>query len=370
MEQKKILIITHGFFPEQSPRSFRATELVKEFRRQGHNVTVMAPFRLATEFLANEYGFNYISLGNLKWSILNFNNRYLVGQLYNKVVNRLLPLFFEYPNLELCFKINKTLKKHLCRYDLLISVAVPYTVHWGVASNWKKNGLNVANRWIADCGDPYCLQENDTFRPPFYFRMIEKWFMQKVDYVTVPTKKSIFGYFSEFHGKIRVIPQGFRFEDIETRRTMEDGVIRFGYGGIFIPGKRDPKEFIIFLNSLSDNIKYEFHIFTSTPQFVLPYLGRNNRILVHQPINRKEFLETLSTYQFVVNFANQGNAQTPSKLIDYAIIGKPILNIETGRLDKQEVLAFLECDFSKALYIDDLENYRIEKVADAFLDLI
>jgi hypothetical protein len=271
--------------------------------------------------------------------------------------------------IELIPKIKKSIKKDKGNYDLLISVAVPYPIHWGVAAIGKSRMKAKAGIWVADCGDPYCLQENDTFRPPFYFHWVEKWFMRKVDYVTVPTQNSFKGYFTEFHPKLRVIPQGFRFEEIAKRQTIQDGVVRFGYGGVFIPGKRDPREFLQFLTSLPKDYLFEFHIFTSCPQFVLPYIDQDNRIIVQEPIDRKELLETLSTYQFVVNFANQGLAQTPSKLIDYAIIDKPIINVETGNLDVNTVYAFLEGDYTKALKIMNIENYRIENVAQSFLKL-
>ena len=45
MAIKKILLVTNGFFPEISPRSYRATELAKEFCRQGHEVTVISKLR-------------------------------------------------------------------------------------------------------------------------------------------------------------------------------------------------------------------------------------------------------------------------------------------------------------------------------------
>jgi hypothetical protein len=62
-------------------------------------------------------------------------------------------------------------------YDLLISIAAPHSIHWGIA--WaRKDGSPIAGIWIADCGDPFMGKENDTFRPPFYFRYLEKWFCQ------------------------------------------------------------------------------------------------------------------------------------------------------------------------------------------------
>jgi hypothetical protein len=367
--KKKILIVTHGFHPEQSPRAFRATELAKEFCRQGHEVTVMAPERSNMRDLLNEFPITFVSLGQLKWKIFNFKSQGGLGKIYNKVVNRTMPLLFEYPMIELIPKIKKIFDSNHNSYDILISVAVPYPIHWGIAAIWKSKLKSQIGIWVADCGDPYCHQENDTFRPPFYFQWIEKWFMRKADYITVPTQNSFKGYFPEFYSKLKVIPQGFRFQDIEKKETINDGIVRFGYGGVFIPGKRDPTEFIDFLISLPQNIRFEFHIYTNSPQFVTPYILSDTRIIVHNPVNRKALLETLSAFNFVVNFANQGSAQTPSKLIDYAIIDKPILNIVTGSLNRQSVEEFLNGDYVQSLKIENIDNYRIENVIQSFIIL-
>ena len=39
----KILMIAYYFYPDITPRSFRAFELAKEFSRQGHSVTIILP---------------------------------------------------------------------------------------------------------------------------------------------------------------------------------------------------------------------------------------------------------------------------------------------------------------------------------------
>ena len=369
MNYLKVLIITYDFHLDQSPRSFRATELAKQFCRDGHEVTVMAPHKEGIDLFTKEYPVDFISLGQMKWKIYNTSSLGKLGQLYNQFVNRLLPLLLEFPLIELFFKVRKAIRNDHNRYDILISIAAPYPIHWGVAASWKSKGFRVADKWIADCGDPYCLQENDTFKPPFYFRWIEKWFMRKVDFITVPTENSVKGYFSEFHPKIRVIPQGFRFEDIEKRSIIDDGVLRFGYGGIFLPKKRDPKEFVNYLTSLPKELNYEFHVYTSTPQFIIPYVGDDKRIIIHPPINRKNLLETFSTFKFVVNFANKGTVQTPSKLIDYAIIEKPILNIETDNLDIKTIQAFFSGNYMNSLKVKNINNYRIENIANAILNL-
>lgn len=370
MSDKKILIVTHGFYPEQSPRSFRATELAKEFYRQGHEVTVVAPERQGMRALLQDYPIELISMGALSWKVPNIRGFGIIGQLYNKAVNRLFPLLLEYPNLELLFKVKKALKTLEDRqFDLLISIAVPYPVHWGVAASWKSGGVNIAKTWVADCGDPYCLQENDTFRPPFYFHWVEKWFMRKADFITVPTETSYRGYFKEFHSKIRVIPQGFRFEDIDIQPVVQDGVIRFGYGGAFIQGRRDPREFLAFLTSLPSDVQFEFHIYTRQRHLAEPFAFKDERIILHEPVDRATLLTTLSGFEFVVNFANRGTAQTPSKLIDYAIINKPILQIETGNINEAAIQAFLQGNYSSRYPVDNPSRYRIHHVVSQFLAL-
>ena len=371
MDKKKILIVTHGFYPEQSPRAFRATELAKELCRQGHEVTVLAPERADMLPLLEAFPIQFTSLGKLTWKTPNVNGIGKVGALFNKVANRLFPLLLAFPDMELFFKIKSKIKTIPHNQDLLISIAVPYPIHWGIAAIWSKDrNKNRAAKWIADCGDPYCLQENDTFQPPFYFKWVEKWFMRKTDYISLPTDTSYKGYFPEFHSKVEVIPQGFRFEDIKKKQILNDGIIRFGYGGAFIQGRRDPSELLEFLTNVDQSVRFEFHVFTSSSHLIDSYAAKDSRIKLHQPIPRITLLEELSSFQFVVNFANVGTAQTPSKLIDYAIIEKPILHIETGNLNTQAVFQFLEGNYEQQFIISNPERYRIETVSKQFLKLI
>ncbi len=366
---KKILLVANGFYPEISPRSFRATELAKEFARQGHDVTVCTHFRNGVLNFAIEKGFKLIDLGALTWSRPKVEGSG-IALLFRRVLVRFSSLLFEYPMIQLIPLVKKALKKE-SGYDLLLSVAVPYPIHWGVASiRSKKNPI--AKVWIADCGDPYMGQENDTFKPPFYFGWIEKWFCRKADFITVPTPNSIAGYYPEFHHKIKVISQGFRFEDVKLfEGDLRTDKIVFGYAGMFIPGRRDPSEFLQFLNNLDESIPFEFHIYTTTPQFLLPFIAESKgRIQLKDILPREKLLYELSKMHFVVNFENVGFAQTPSKLIDYVILKKPILSIKFGDLKEEYVLEFLKLNFINTLLIDNQNQYRIEEVANKFISLI
>lgn len=366
LQSRRILIVCKNFYPKISPRSFRATELAKEFSRQGHLVTVMIP---ESEYDYSEFTYqNNIkveSFGKLRFSDIQISGRNFRNS-FKRIVRKFLRMFFEFPDIELVFLLRKSLieKKD---YDILISIAVPYPIHWGVA--FAIRGKNeISRKWIADCGDPYCLRENDSI--PFYFSFVEKWFMRKADFISVPTQNSINGYFKEFHSKIRVIPQGFRFEDYrfdEEKRNTD--IVSFAYAGMFIPGRRDPTELIDYLLTL--NIEYRFHIFTATPDLVKEKVNKSRgRILLYAPVPRFELMRFLSQMDFLVNFENTGIIHTPSKHIDFIILNKPALSIRTRQLDTDAVNSFLSGDYSKRMVFEKPEQYRIENICHKFLDLL
>lgn len=368
MDKKKILIVGRSFYPINSPRSFRTTELAKELARQGHEVTVLTPrIEEVHDKFEKKYDLNIWDLGQPKWKSIEIKGKG-VERLIRRALRRFPSLLFEYPNIELMGMVAKKLKK-ASGYDMLISIAVPYPVHWGVARVWKSNPeKNPAKIWVADCGDPYVGRENDTFTVPFYFSWIEKWFMRKADYITIPIKGAKAGYFAEFYDKMRVIPQGFRFEDVETQLLHTENKVKFAYAGSFIPGRRDPREFCEFL--LKQDVDYEFYIYTTHKELINPYVDKSKgRIVIKDYVPRKQLLFELSALDFMVNFENVGQAQLPSKIIDYLIMDKPILSVKTSDLNQKTVVEFLNKNYRGKRKTPDRDRYRIENVAQQFIAL-
>ena len=135
-------------------------------------------------------------------------------------------------------------------YDLMISFAVPYPIHWGVAWSVTKKH-RISEVWVADCGDPYMGDVLDSFRHPFYFKYLEKWFCRKADFIAIPVKSAITGYYPEFHHKIRIIPQGFDFDlkPVKSEEVQND-IPTFAYAGGFLKGIRDPEPLMKYLSGL------------------------------------------------------------------------------------------------------------------------
>lgn len=364
---KRFLIVTRSFFPVISPRSFRATELACELSRQGHYVKVATCFR--DDFDYESYGLKHnIQFKNLgKENLKQFKN---TGKpLFNFIVralNRLLLMLIEFPDIQLLPKVVRALRGER-GYDTLISVAVPYPVHWGVALA-DTFGIKAARIWVADCGDPYMGDEIDTFRKLFYFRYIEKWFFKKTDFITIPVSTGMKGYYPEFHAKIRVIPQGFNFNEFELPVAHIPNIpITFVYAGGFIPFKRDPRPFLDYL--LKSETDFKFYIFTRKTELVSSHQKLlKGKLIVRDYVPRNELIPFIAKADFLVNFDNNTDTHSPSKLIDYAISGRPILNIRSD-INEEIIEQFLNRDYSGALEILDMNSYRIENVAAGFVNL-
>jgi hypothetical protein len=366
-EKKKILLVSCGFYPEISPRSSRATELAKEFCRQGHEVTIISKFRDCnySEFLM-QHSVKFKMWGKDHFPKVPHNKNGLISY-FLRGLSRILLTFFEYPEIENMFKVKKMLKQEDC-YDLMISFAVPYPVHWGVA--WSRSGKhNIAGIWVADCGDPYMGDVLDSFRKPFYFRYLEKWFCRKADFISIPVESARPGYYSEFQYKIKIIPQGFDFDLNEKRsEKVTNDIPTFAYAGSFLPGARDPKSLLQYLINLA--IPFRFKIYSPKPEYLAEYKEKlNEKLILSGYIPRKDLLKELAKMDFLINFDNNTTLNLPSKLIDYAIVGRPVLNI-TSEFDNKEILAFLNGDYDHRMILADPKQYHIETITGHFLDLL
>jgi len=371
VELKKILIISRSFYPAVEPRAFRATQLVKEFSRQGHDVTLLTVKNenIHGDF-EKKYGVKIKDLGKLRLPVAKANSKNKFIRLFQRGVSRLLLQLFEYPNIEFLQKVSNALKSE-SGYDLLISVAVPHPIHWGVARARKKYG-RIADVWVADCGDPFMGQDMDSFKKRFYFKYFEKGFCRKADYISVPMEGAKEGYYPEFHDKMKVIPQGFDFDEvkIEPKNYTKNNIPTFAYAGSFAPGSRDPRAILNLLTDLEE--PYKFIIYTKTDALIRPYLDQSDgRIELRDTIPRTELLVELSKMDFLVNFKNRSNLMMPSKLIDYYLTGRPVLQVEHNNdVNREKVVRFLNGDYSGKYAFLNMDRFRIEKVCRQFLELI
>lgn len=377
---QRILIISQVYYPSISPRAFRTTELATELVRQGNDVTVMIPDLDVNEYdeYSRQTGVKFKSLGNKKYK------RITGSSFIERATSRLLQLLLEFPDIQLIPLIKRALK-HEKGYNLLISVAVPHPIHWGVAAVIKKN-KQLCKTWIADCGDPYMGCRTDTFKKLFYFKYVEKNWCRKCDNIVVPVDEMIADFYPEFHDKIALIPQGFRLDNPETYKN-NNPVSTFMYAGTLATHYRNPLPFIALLAELG--IDFKFIVYSQT-DILNKYINQfNGRLEVRKPIPRSELLKEMCQMDFLVNFENimsetstgknssaiktdkqqiSGQYSMPSKLIDYIIAGRPVLSIGE-KPDKSIVLQFMKGNYTNQMILQDKSNYDIQIIARKFLNL-
>jgi len=370
--KKSILLVSSAFYPEISPRSFRATELAKEFFRQGHNVVVLSKYRDFdyTDFL-KEYGLTFKMWPKPKFPRIPLFTKQPFS-LISRVISRLLGVFFEYPGIEEMFQVKKELEIEN-GYDLLISFAVPYPVHWGVAM--ARNVQHpIARIWIADCGDPFMFARLDRYKRPFYFKYPEVNFCRMCNYISIPFQAMENQFYPQFLPKMKVIPQGFNFDEINLYQGPRDNHIPvFIFAGSLIPGRRDLRLFLDFLTTL--RCEFLFIVFTNQKNLFKSYeaiLGE--KLLVKGYVDRLTLIYEMSKADFLVNVdsvldTEENIEAIPSKLIDYALANRPILNINSALIDKESILRFLNKEYSGHRYID-IARHDIRVVSAKFLELI
>lgn len=363
---KNILIICKDIYPVQSPRSFRAGELVKEFLRRGYNVKVVCcltqdNFELFKKEFYNAESVNIGQIENfLDWKIFNRLS------LLKRILNRYFYHLFQYPNIGLLFKIKKYLKGNTDKVDLMISIAYPFPIHWGIAIARRSNVKNFPERWIADCGDPF--MGNPIIKPPFYFKFLEKLFCRMADKITIPVEIGRKAYYKEFHEKIEIIPQGFDFSTLQKEFYTKNNIPTFLYAGIFYKGSRDPRAFLEYLTEIKSD--FRFIIYTSEDSLIKDYkeiLG--DKLIINPSIPRIELLKKMSLVDFLLNIENESENQTPSKLIDYSLSGRPILSISMKNIDNKKFNDFLNGIYHDEFKVHDLERYNIVNVVNKFFEI-
>lgn len=359
----KVVIISQNCFPYISPRSTRATELAKEFARQGNQVILYAlTGGLDYSEFTSQYGVVVKNIGtsryglfdntqNRRWNKLNKGLAYFIGRYIN------------FPKCEMA-KLTYDALKSESNIDTLVTIAVPHSIHWG-AARFRENHPEAIKNWIADCGDPFMLNPHAHF--PWYFEYVEKKWCRLCDFITIPIEEARNAYFPEFSDKIRVVPQGFDFVNNQLAKYKRNEVPTFGFAGLFYEKLRDPHAFFDYLCTIETEFKFILYI-KDTPYYRSAFHLNNYqqklgiRLEIHNFVPREKLLYELSKMDFLINIRNSSGVQQPSKLIDYAIAGRPILEITSDFNERSSFAEFMVGDYHNQTKIRDIDRFDIRNV--------
>ena len=374
MTSKKILIISYFFYPEITPRAFRTYELVKEFCKQGDNVTLVLPNR-------ELYRKNPVEMENLsiiyscsplrkisapvKAVSKDADFKKAVITKIKSIGRYFLPreLYGVYDN-----GITKVLNTLHDEFDVLISISHPPSIHLSVMlASFRNQTLRKALK-IAEFSDPmFKGRWSNTFALNwlfgYFFSKTFKYFVVPV-HVAVP---SLIPFKSK--EKIKVIPQGFDLSEHATAEYIPNKTITFAYAGSFYKDLRNPEYFLDFLTELKCDFIFRLYIPENNVYFtdlVKNYANKiQGKLEISDIIPRPDLIYELSKADFLVNFNNENAKMVPSKLIDYAIAGRPIISFNSRTFNKNVFLDFLNRDYTQAVHINT-GDYDIKNVVLLF----
>lgn len=209
----------------------------------------------------------------------------------------------------------------------------------------------------------------ETKRCRLFLEPIERFWCRQTDLITIPVVDGINGYYREFRDKIVVIPQGIDFNSIELDKYTPNEVPTFMYSGAVYSGVRDPRIFMEYIATL--NKDFRFYVFSPSDKVFGDYkdiLG--DRIIINRYIPRKDLIKIMSRMDFLINLNNNSMVQAPSKLIDYSLSKRPILNISTcfTNQEKESFDSFMEGDYSSQYIVPDIDRYDSKNVCRQFVE--
>lgn len=388
-----ILISSYYFYPELTPRAFRTTELVKEFCKLGHKVTLYLPqkdcFR-ESMFEIDNLRIIYSNSCHTQNETNNVENnerqiarKQGLKKLFAKVIPKILKdiirafdewkmlYFFPIQDKEYIKSLTTALIRDETLYDLFISIALPIAPHIAAIKAIRRNPvLRSTPVKVAEYGDPFSRR-----KPPMFwgYLLVDFIIGLKFNYISVPTDKAV-NSFALFKRRkyIKVIPQAFDLSEYKIKKYTKNKLPTFAYAGCFYEKLRNPSSFFEYISH--GNFAYIFYVYTISSsrdtRLILDKFKNvmGGRLIVKYDIDRKDIITQLSGCDFLLNFENASETQVPSKLIDYALAKRPICSISTSNYSNTIFEEFLQGNYSNQIIIN-IDDYDIKKVAKQFLRL-
>lgn len=406
----KFLIISHAYDPTVSPRAIRWAQIAVEWVGKGHEVDVVTSRKpeLAGKEKLNGVGVHRVgNAASEMWrdrvkerNIERFPEKRPAASskkakhfsgAAKKSLSLLLwirrhtwkQLWWPDSSCLWYFPARKKAERLLRGkdYDAMITVSLPFTGHL-VGLHLKRRFP--ARPWIADSGDPFCyLDKPVANNQRLYARKnysVESDVFHLADSVTVTTAETSQRYanlFPECVNKLRVIPPLLTSSNAEGKKSTlfaGDGAIRLVYIGRVYRENRNP-EFLLelFHRLLASRLgeRLELHFFGPAgdcAEILENYkILYGNKLHLHGNVGHATALQAMEEADILVNIGNANSYQLPSKVVEYARTGKPVLNLAAHAADSS---ASFFADYPACLNLVRRSNEVAPEHVEAVLDFI
>jgi hypothetical protein len=378
----RLLIVTWLFEPHATPRAIRWKTVARELVRLGCQVDLVTSRGAGESEFEILGGVHVYRCGGSKGtqlasfakgssgkSALAATLRRLHQATWKKLYWPDKACLWARPAIRTCERL---LAKH--KYDGLITVALPFTAHL-VGYRLKKNHPELP--WLADVGDPFSCQDasapNNIALHGQRNRAWEGKIFQHADRVAV-TNEAMVGIYEQLfpgsqggdQGKVAVIPPVLG-ADVSKPAVLlpRTGPKRLLFLGTLYRNIRNPTGLLTAFEQLQKQSKgaYELHLvgdLNDCAELVAAFAKRMGDSLVVQPSQaRAQAMRLLAEAEFVVNIGNTTPFQLPSKLVEYAAMGKHIVNFTNCNQDSSAL--FLK-NYPGAIHMPQSDSLNSQEI--------
>jgi glycosyltransferase involved in cell wall biosynthesis len=347
------LIIIYSYKPALSARAFRWAALAEHWTSQGHHVDVIAAWQPGLVSDEQLEGVNVHRVNNILFSLLPNRAPASIaiapsdaprrpGRIYRFILRSMRTLWrvIYWPDAAMLWyrpalRKARTLMRQR-HYDALITVSPFFTSH--LVGEQLHTG-----HWLADYGDPFSFQDIEPHNNWKLYRRLNRAVERRIFYradaisvTTEPTRKIYASQFPESAAKIAVIPPLLSIPAVPNTAPPFDDHIRLLFTGMLYPHTRRPDHLLKLFAALMQRPdlarRLELHFIGETglvANAFVPYqhLIDEARIVLHGVLSREQVHEHTQRANILVNIGNRTPYQLPSKVIEYAATGKPVLNL-------------------------------------------
>lgn len=364
--RRSVLIVSFSYWPAQNARSFRWTALAEDWARKGVRVRVVCAWAPGAAERESVNGVEVHRVGiraleRLRAGLARSRRnpppageagrtapRGGVRRAFGRFLSALWQRLY-WPDTA-CLWYFPALRRAraLLREEpaaALVSVSPEFTaVAVGLALAGSRSGPLA---WLIDLGDPFSFPSdappNNTRLYAGLNRRFERRCLARADAVSVTNEATARRYRELLSGraeKVRVIPPLLTLDVAPSGAPANDGPARFVYLGRLYRAIRRPDFLLALFAGLAaegDGADLELHFYGDTSECAdsfAPYaalIGR--RIHLHGPVPRDRVAEAMRQATVLVNISNTTDFQLPSKIVEYAATGKPILNLAATDAD-------------------------------------
>jgi glycosyltransferase involved in cell wall biosynthesis len=361
----RILVLSPWYLPRGNPRSFRWSALAEHWAAAGHRVDVVSSWVPGTPRAEVLRGVRVHRVGGGLSARLRsrFGNVAAhpgeprrdapprgPASLLTWVNNRLWRNLWWPDYACLWYRPALRAARRLLAeadHEALVTVSDPFTSHLvGLRLRRRRPGI----AWVADIGDPFSTQEVTPCNNLRLYRRLnrraEGRVLAGVTSATVTSAGLLESYRAAFPAaaeKMLIVPPLLSAEPPgEGGEPVfpADGKLRLVTVGTLYRAVRDPDHLLaLFAKLLETPIggRLELHFFGNTADCAAsfdacrPLLG--TRIFLHGVVPRERALAAMAGAACLVHLGNATASQLPSKVVEYAAAGKPLVNLVSTDAD-------------------------------------